>query len=179
MNPANFNNLKDMFIHKEDPNCKVPNKYVPPFVLFSDNGSNLNDVHRTTIRNQIEETPLRRLFFSKQNIDNIQKQIQIEVYERSNSKFSIDRQSDTELEVIMRSYYLQYGRNLPCKLIEQVQQLNKMVLDYCIPNVLGEVSSYIKYKRDIFCSNNNGLFLDKPKHTRMSKQLQPNHFIQK
>ena len=37
--------------------------------------------------------------------------IRYQVYEQSNEQHVVGRQSDTELEIIMRHFYLTYGKN--------------------------------------------------------------------
>ena len=48
----------------------------------------------------------------------------------------------------MRSIYLQYGKNLDEDVVGQVKDLNKKVLDYCIPKILSEIEQYKNYVRD-------------------------------
>ena len=48
----------------------------------------------------------------------------------------------------MRSIYLQYSSNLPTNINEQIVALNKMVLNYCIPQVFSEAQGYMKYLSD-------------------------------
>ena len=67
-----------------------------------------------------ETSKLNQLFFSKKNMENIQNMIRYQVFLKSDKKFIIDRQSDIELEIIMRSIYLQHSPNLPNKTIEQI-----------------------------------------------------------
>ena len=59
-------------------------------------------------------TNLNKVFFSKQNIIYLHKMIIKRVSEKSGYK--IGKQSDTELQVIMRSIYLQYGKNQICNI---------------------------------------------------------------
>ena len=49
----------------------------------------------------------------------------------------------------MRSIYLQYSKNLSTDIIEQVKLLNKLVLEYAIPQVYGEAQGYLQYKHDV------------------------------
>ena len=60
----------------------------------------------------------------------------------------IDNQSERELRVVMRSIYLQYARNLPTNIVEQVRDLNSKVLDYIVPKIIIEVKQYDTYIRD-------------------------------
>jgi hypothetical protein len=98
----------------------------------------------------IQETSmLNHLFFSKKNMDIIQNRIRYTVYEKSNKKFIIDRQSDIELQVIMRSTYLQHSPNLPNKIKEQIEYLNKLVSDWCAEQIIPEVMQYNGYLKEI------------------------------
>lgn len=96
-----------------------------------------------------ETSTLNQLFFSKKNMEIIQNMIRYNVYERSEKKFVIGRQSDIELEIIMRSIYLQHSPNLPDKIKEQIQYLNNLVNDWCVEQIIPEVQQYIGYIKEI------------------------------
>ena len=46
------------------------------------------------------------------------------------------------------SIYLQYAEHKPDQITEQVERLNKYVLEYAVPNVYNELIGYLKYCRD-------------------------------
>ena len=96
-----------------------------------------------------ETSPLNQLFFSKKNMDIIQDMIRYNVYEKSEKKFIIDKQSDIELEIIMRSIYLQHSPNLPNKIKEQIIYLNGLVKDWCSEQIIPEINQYIGYIKEI------------------------------
>lgn len=48
----------------------------------------------------------------------------------------------------MRSVFLQHAANQPHNIPQQVAELNKMVLDYCIQQVYSEAQGYMKYLDD-------------------------------
>jgi hypothetical protein len=102
-----------------------------------------------TLRNPTEglwdNTTLSNTFFSSKNIEIIQNGIRAGVYRQSNGKYMISNQDCETLKIIMRSIFLQYAANQPTNVKGQVEQLNKMVLDYCIPQVYGEAQGYHKY----------------------------------
>lgn len=102
-----------------------------------------------TLRNPTEglwdNTMLSNTFFSHQNIEIVQNGIRAGVYKQSNGKYVIGNQDCETLKIIMRSIFLQYAANQPTNIKGQVEQLNKMVLDYCIPQVYGEAQGYHKY----------------------------------
>ena len=93
-------------------------------------------------------TILSDTFFSAQNIKIIQNAIRVGVYKRSNGNYIIGEQNYDELKIIMRSIFLQHSKNLAINIREQIENLNKLVLDYSINQVYGEAEGYMKYKRD-------------------------------
>lgn len=106
----------------------------------------------TTYRDATEgiwvETPLSKLFFSKENIQILQNGIRAGVYKRSNGQYIIGEQDCDALKIIMRSVYLQHSSNQSENISQQINQLNKMILDYCIQQVYGEAQGYLKYIDD-------------------------------
>ena len=107
----------------------------------------------STFRNPTEglwdETTLSNLFFSKENIKIIQNGIRAGVYKKSNGNYTIGEQDCESLKIIMRSVFLQNSSNQPQNVTQQVHELNKMVLDYCIQQVYGEAQGYVKYISDV------------------------------
>lgn len=96
-----------------------------------------------------ETSTLNNAFFSKKNMNIIQNMIRYNVYEKSDKKYIIDKQSDVELEIVMRSIYLQHSPNLPNKITEQINYLNKLVSDWCVEQIIPEVMQYIGYIKEI------------------------------
>ena len=45
--------------------------------------------------------------------------------------------------------YLQFSKNLAFDIRNQLQELNKHVLEYAVPQLYNEAVSYLKYKRDV------------------------------
>jgi hypothetical protein len=107
----------------------------------------------STFRNATEglwtENSLSNAFFSLQNIQIIQNGIRAGVYKRSNGQYVIGPQDCDSLKIIMRSVFLQNAANQPNNIKEQVAELNKMVLDYCVQQVYSEAQGYMKYINDV------------------------------
>ena len=105
-----------------------------------------------TFRNATEglwsQTPLSQAFFSQQNIQIIQNGIRAGVYNRSNGQYVIGPQDCDSLKIVMRSVFLQYSANQPNNYQQQITQLNKTVLEYCIQQVYSEAQGYMKYVDD-------------------------------
>ena len=106
----------------------------------------------TTFRNPTlglwDETQLSSCFFSKENIQIIQNGIRVGVYTKSNNQYIIGSQDNDSLKIIMRSIFLQYAANKKNNITSQIEELNRMVLNYCIESVYGEAQGYIKYLYD-------------------------------
>jgi hypothetical protein len=117
--------------------------------MFQETNSSSNNFASEAIKTIIQKNPVSDVFFSKANIDYLQKRIQQIVYERSNGEYQIGRQSDTELEIIMRSIYLQFSVNRPDDIRAQIQDLDRRVLDESIPSIMTGVQQYIQYTKDI------------------------------
>lgn len=98
---------------------------------------------------QWEETSLSRAYFSEQNIQIVQNGIRSGVYNKSNGQYVIGPQSCDALMVIMRSVFLQHAANQSKNIASQIEQLNQIVLDYCIHSVYSEAKGYIKYLYDV------------------------------
>ena len=105
-----------------------------------------------TFRNPTEglwtDTQLSQLFFSLQNIQMLQNGIRAGVYHKSNGQYTIGQQDCDSLKIVMRSVYLQHAANQPNNITQQVSELNKIVLSYCIQQVYSEAQGYMKYLDD-------------------------------
>lgn len=99
-----------------------------------------------------EANPLSAAFFSRKNILGLQAQLQAGVYKESGSQYIIGRQSDTELLVIMRGLYLQFSRYNPTSqatIMAEVQRLNQLVVDFCVPKIISAILQHKAFIRDI------------------------------
>ena len=105
-----------------------------------------------TFRNPTEglwtDTTLSQAFFSQQNIQILQNGIRAGVYHKSNGQYTIGPQDCDSLKIVMRSVYLQNSANQPNNITQQVVELNKIVLNYCIQQVYSEAQGYMKYIDD-------------------------------
>ena len=102
------------------------------------------------LRGNWEQSPVSQMFFSGENVEQIQNQIRKNVFERSKPKgYVIDKQSVEELKIIMRAIFLQYARNLPNDISGQVADLNEKVLNWSVPHILSAVDHYFFYLNDI------------------------------
>jgi hypothetical protein len=101
------------------------------------------------IRGTHTNNALSEIFFSGTNIDVLQSAIRYEVYKISCKKHIIDRQSDTDLKVIMRATYLEHAKFGGKDVLKEVKRLNGLVLDFCVPRIIQEINMYMRYRSDI------------------------------
>jgi hypothetical protein len=101
------------------------------------------------IRGNMTSTPLNQAFFSPANVQIVQNKLRREVYDRSKGEYLIDNQSVDELLIVMRAMYLQYGKNQPDRIREQIEELNQIVADWAIPKIIAECSMHKTYLHDI------------------------------
>ena len=95
------------------------------------------------------ENPLSQVFFSNSNKQRLQAEIIQSVYDESKGNYKIGPQSTTELEIIMRSIFMQYSIHQPDSIEEQVLDLNQKMLEYCVPNILTNIKQFVGYQKTI------------------------------
>lgn len=119
------------------------------FAMYDKIPANQCATFREPTLGQWDETPLSTAYFSKENIQIIQNGIRAGVYDKSKKQYTVAPQDCDALKVIMRSIFLQHAANQPQNIPGQIEELNKIVLDYCIHHVYSEAQSYMKYLRDV------------------------------
>lgn len=119
------------------------------FQLMEVNNNKDDDAKKTILYGTQVRTPLSDTFFSNSNMNRLQEQLIYRVYVSSGGKYKIGKQSNTELQVIMRAMYLQYAKNLPYDIAKQINELNRHVVEFCLPKVISEVKQYLFYINDI------------------------------
>lgn len=102
------------------------------------------------LRGNWDHTPLSDAFFTRKNVDRIQMEIRKEIYRMSGpKKFVIDNQDVDEMKMIMRAMYLQYARNDTFNVEGQINELNKLVINWSAPRIMSEIEQYNYYLNDI------------------------------
>ena len=131
-----------------DPSLK--NFAARPYSLYSPGPALFDNTHRQDLVGHIhKETPLNAVFFSQSNLEHIQQAVHAQVMMMSGGKYSIDRQNEDDIKIIMRSYYLMYGKNNPKMVAEELEDLNRRTIGYVSGKVFSEVDFYMFYRKDI------------------------------
>ena len=95
-----------------------------------------------------KDSQLSLAFFSAQNTQILQNGIRAGVNKMSKGQINISPQCNDTLHIIMRSTFLSFSANRPDDIPGQISALNKIVLDYCIPQVYSAAQGYLKYLED-------------------------------
>jgi len=106
--------------------------------------------YRNAVEGILEDNLLSNVYFSSGNVQILQNGLRAGVYEMSgDKKIIIPSQNIDHLKIIMRSIYLQYAEHREdISITKQVEELNRLVLDYVIPTVYNETMGYLKYLED-------------------------------
>ena len=127
-----------------DQEARLP---VPPAALYADEPYMVSSMVKENIQYRHTNTSLNEQFFGQSNIDLLQSRIQGEVRQMVSAE--IGRQSDSDLMLVMRSYYLQYARNNPNEINEELAELNDRVVAFCSNRIAVEVEAYRYFRKDI------------------------------
>jgi hypothetical protein len=125
-------------------------------------------------QHMLSSSLLSNTFFSLENIEIIQNAIRAEIYKKSNNTYIIDNQDYDQIKIIMRSVFLQYALHRDDNIRGQIEDLNKVVLDFCVPQVYSELVSYMKYKKDI---STLPVPMDNPTYFSNDKTMELNNFF--
>lgn len=121
---------------------KEPRNRITMYAPESNYHTNISEMAITGIH---EKSILNQLYFSSQNIKTVQNMIRYGVYQKSDRKYIIDEQDPIELQIIMRSIYLQYSRNNNNNITEQIQRLNEILVEEMTPKILSGIQQYLTF----------------------------------
>lgn len=107
-----------------------------------------NATSRFMMQGQRETTELSSRFFGKANLAELQAGIQRGVYARSNGRFRVGPQNETNIQIVMQHIYFEEAYFIEANVGEQLRALNAKVLEYCVENVYKNYISYAQYRHD-------------------------------
>lgn len=123
-----------------------------PVGYFSDNKRG-QALRKQLIVNQIKTSEctlgdLEQTFFSEDNVALINKQLILTVFRKTKQQFLICPQKEQDLIIVMRYVFIEYSKNLPYEIKEQVSELNCRVISEILPIVISNADQKIGYIRD-------------------------------
>lgn len=123
-----------------------------PFIVFQSHFDDYYNMSQESLRGIQQESILSKVFFHPKNVDLIQKQIIIEVFRRTNGSYLIEKQDEADLQIVMRSIFLQHAKHIPNNIKEQICELNNLVVNEVIPGIISEIKAYFGYLESVFGS---------------------------
>jgi hypothetical protein len=151
-----------------------PQENGTPFFISDMIPKNEKTNYSNAVQYMFAPTLLSRAYFSMENIEIIQNSIRASIYEKTEQKHIIDKQDYDQLKMIMRSIFLQHSLHQDHDVRGQIIELNKRVVDYCVPQIHSELKAYLKYKEDI---STLPVPMDNPIHLSNDKTVELNTFI--
>jgi len=121
----------------------------PTYKISNANPDLYTEKTANTVNRLYSGNCLSEMYFSKENINIIQEGIINSVYNKSNGEFSIGKQSEQELSIVMRSIYLQYSKNLNFNINEQILELNTLVIRWCVDEIITNIKQYVNYRKNV------------------------------
>lgn len=120
-----------------------------PAFMLSDRIPLRNTDYDEALNGQQEKSVVSIVFFSKENITHLMKEIQYRVYKKSNGRFHIAYPDEDNLKMIMRGIYFQTAHRLMGDDKEKIRQLDELVIDDAVPAIMSEAQAYIRYRHDV------------------------------
>lgn len=117
---------------------------------FAQMGKPATDAPAARLGSMQQPTILSRTYFSEGNTQILQNALRKRVHDITNTV--VEEQNVEQLQLVMRSVFLQYSRNqtYSAEVIRaQVTELNAKVLDYCVPIVVSNLKQYQQYLKDV------------------------------
>lgn len=120
-------------------------RFFAPLPMTMDSQNTDNKFQNIATKGILQQDRLNALFFSNVNMNQIQNQIRYQVWLKTNKRHVIGHQNTIDLEIVMRSIYLQYALHLNCRYKEQIERLNQLVVNWCVPKIFVEVEQHMAY----------------------------------
>ena len=148
---TNFNNRYNKLIEQRSKNGRViiDSDNIKKFNLFEDIDNDYKSCNNNNLNNLQSESLLSSVFFSDQNMNIIQNAIRYKIWLITNKQQIISKQCNIQLNIVMKSIYFQYSKNLNTKIKEQIIELNDKVMNYCVNNIYNNLQQYKTYTNDI------------------------------
>ena len=157
--------LAQIYVESAVPNAPQHTGYVPnandpevrstqAFRLFDTHHEDPKLAYGSTFAQQalvriFTATPLNQAYFSEENMEYIQQEIRYRVWVKSGNKHVIDRQRPDDVKTVMRSYFLQFSRNIPGKEREEIREIDERVINFCVDDILGSINMHLYTQKEL------------------------------
>ena len=126
---------------------QFPNAYL----CENDNSKELREnlVKNMNNRSKCDSDILMEAFFSKENVNIINKKLIMRVFKESKNKVYISPQDPKKLMIVMKYIYQEYAKHLPFKIEYQIEELNCLVVGDIYKKVLSNAMQKVNYLVEI------------------------------
>ncbi len=132
----------------------LPNEQLPPYQFSITGTSTTQDANAippvANLGAMQQPTALSRAYFSPENAQIVQNALRKQVHDATGTV--VQEQDVEQLQLVMRSVFLQYSRNQTHSadiIREQIQEMNTKVVDYCVPNIVSNLKQHQHYLKDV------------------------------
>lgn len=139
------------------------------FSIYDRIPSKQNTGYRHPLEGLWTENNLSDKFFSAENVNYLQYMMIEGVLKMSNGQVHIGKQDEDQLKIIMRGVFLENAKNQNNNIQNQVNELNKLVLKYAVPQIY---NAAIGYKRYLYDASTMYKPINPPMMTKNNKQLE-------
>lgn len=77
----------------------------------------------------------------------------MEIFKKTNGKYMIEKQDETDLSPIMKWIYSEHGKSYcvkPSDVRKEVTFLDNLVVKEVVPGIMSNIVSYLRYMKDVF-----------------------------
>jgi hypothetical protein len=159
MNFSFINNYKNndfvrqselLYRNEQSKNPPLQNYYNSMYSQSKDNWATNGSIQQTMLKSIYQPTPLGEVFFSRENIDRLQKKIRREIFVRSSGKYKLDvDQDESDLLIVMRAVYISDSLNSPYRIVHQVKELNHKTIERIVPDMLSMIKQDEEYVKQL------------------------------
>lgn len=139
-----------------------------------------NDMYFATSKLLLETSnpnlpDLEVLFYSAENVEIVKKMVVIQVFQKSNKQFHIDKPKTEAIRHWMEYVFNVHGLHQRFNITDQIRRLNQMVCDIVVPKIIVQSQQHIGYLKDKFAPRE---LLDLPKNVsqRRGAKTMPSTF---
>jgi len=100
-------------------------------------------------QNKNTENKLHSIFFSEENMELIQKQLILHVFEKTSRQILVPRQDPLSLKMVMKYFYNEAAQFLDYNYTDQIRKLNNLVTHHIGKGMTTMAKQHVTYVKEI------------------------------
>ncbi len=139
-----------------------------PNVLLQASPDDFKKYNNKFKQSENTENKLHMIFFSEENMDILQKQLILYVFEKTKKQVLVPKQDPLSLKMVMKYFYNEAAQFLDEDFTGQIQKLNNLVAYHIGGKMLTMANQHVKYIEEI---SNPRKLLPLPKNVNKTRNL--------